>query len=143
MIGRARYDLYAESHLGAMVTNRDFLGSASRMVLADGAFRLGRTQSLGFSAVQTDNRDLDGAESRGQLFDVNYRLNGRHWNIFNGTYMLSPDFRTDVGFVRRTDQRRNVTSLGYRFWPESWLINWGRASPTAATGTSPTTSARA
>ena len=125
MIGRARYDLYAESHLGAMVTNRDFLGSASRMVLADGAFRLGQTQSLGFSAVQTDNRDLDGVDSRGRLFDVNYRLTGRHWSIFNGTYMLSPDFRTDVGFVRRTDQRRNVTTLGYRFWPESWLVNWG------------------
>ena len=125
MMGRARYDLYAESHLGAMVTSRDFLGSASRMVLADGAFRLGQTQSLGFSAVQTDNRDLDGVDSRGRLFDVNYRLNGRHWSIFNGTYTLSPDFRTDVGFVRRTDQRRNVTTLGYRFWPESWLINWG------------------
>ena len=125
VIGRARYDLYAESHLGAMVTNRDFLGGYSRMALADGAFRLGRTQSVGFTAVQTDNRDLDGLDSRGTLFDVNYRLQGRHWNIFNGTYLLSPDFRTDVGFVQRTDQQRNVTTLGYRFWPESWVINWG------------------
>ena len=125
VIGRARYDLYAESHIGAMVTNRDFLGGYSRMALADGAFRLGRTQSIGFAAVQTDNRDLDGLDSRGTLFDVNYRLQGRHWNIFNGTYLLSPDFRTDVGFVQRTDQQRNVTTLGYRFWPESWIINWG------------------
>ena len=125
VIGRARYDLYAESHIGAMVTNRDFLGGYSRMALADGAFRLGRTQSVGFAAVQTDNRDLDGIDSRGTLFDVNYRLQGRHWNIFNGTYLLSPDFRTDVGFVQRTDQQRNVTTLGYRFWPESWVINWG------------------
>ena len=125
LIGRARYDLYAESHIGAMVTNRDFLGSHSRMALADGAFRLGQTQSLGFTAVQTDNRDLEGVVSRGTLFDVNYRLNGRHWSIFNGTYLLSPDFRTDVGFVQRTDQQRNVTTIGYRFWPESWVINWG------------------
>ena len=125
VIGRARYDLYAESHVGAMVTNRDFLGSHSRMALVDGAFRLGQTQALGFAAVQTDNRDLDGIDSRGTLFDVNYRLQGRHWNIFNGTYLLSPDFRTDVGFVQRTDQQRNVTTLGYRFWPESWIINWG------------------
>ena len=125
VIGRARYDLYAESHIGAMVTNRDFLGGYSRMALADGAFRLGRTQSIGFAAVQADNRDLDGVDSRGTLFDVNYRLQGRHWNIFNGTYLLSPDFRTDVGFVQRTDQQRNVTTLGYRFWPESWVINWG------------------
>ena len=108
-----------------MVTNRDFLGSYSRMALADGAFRLGQTQSIGFSAVQTDNRDLDGVDSRGTLFDVNYRLQGRHWNIFNGTYLLSPDFQTHVGFVQRTDQQRNVTTLGYRFWPESWVINWG------------------
>ena len=125
LIGRARYDLYAESHIGAMVTNRDFLGSHSRMVLADGAFRLGQTQSLGFTAVQTDQRDLDGVDSRGTLFDVNYRLQGRHWNIFSGTYLLSPDFRTEVGFVQRTDQQRNVTTIGYRFWPESWIINWG------------------
>ena len=125
VIGRARYDLYAESHIGAMVTNRDFLGGYSRMALADGNFRLGRTQAVAFSAVQTDNRDLDGLDSRGTLFDVNYRLQGRHWNIFNGTYLLSPDFQTDVGFVQRTDQQRNVTTVGYRFWPESWVINWG------------------
>ena len=125
VIGRARYDLYSESHLGAMVTNRDFLGGYSRMVLADGAFRLGQTQAIAFTAVQTDNRDLDGIDSQGRLFDLNYRLNGRNWNIFNGTYTLSPDFGTDVGFVQRTDQRRNVTTIGYRFWPENWLINWG------------------
>ena len=125
VIGRARYDLYSESHIGAMVTNRDFLGGYSRMALADGAFRLGQTQAIAFTAVQTDNRDLDGVDSRGTLFDVNYRLNGRNWSIFNGAYTLSPDFRTDVGFVQRTDQRRNVTTIGYRFWPESWVINWG------------------
>jgi len=27
--------------------------------------------------------------------------------------------------VRRTDQRRNVTTVGYRFWPESRIVNWG------------------
>ena len=108
-----------------MVTNRDFLDSYSRMALVDGAFRLGQTQSIGFSAVQSDHRNLEGFDSRGTMVDVNYRLSGRHWNVFNGSYVLSPDFRTDVGFVQRTDQRRNVTTVGYRFWPESWIINWG------------------
>ena len=125
LIGRARYDLYSESHLGAMVTNRDFLGGYSRMALADGNFRLGQTQAVAFTAVQTNKRDLDGVDSRGTLFDVNYRLNGRHWSIFNGTYLLSPDFQTDIGFVQRTDQQRNFTTVGYRFWPESWMTNWG------------------
>ena len=125
IIGRARYDLYSESHIGGMVTNREFLDSHSRMMLADGRFRLGQTQNIGFVAVQTEHRDLDGAESVGEMFDMNYRLNGRHWNVFTGAYRLSPDFKTDVGFVRRVDQQRVVSTIGYRFWPETTITNWG------------------
>ena len=125
IIGRARYDLYSESHIGGMVTNREFLDSHSRMMLADGRFRLGQTQNIGFVAVQTEHRDLDGAESVGEMFDMNYRLNGRHWNVFTGAYRLSPDFKTDVGFVRRVDQQRIVSQIGYRFWPETTITNWG------------------
>ena len=125
IIGRARYDLYSESHIGGMVTNREFLDSHSRMMLADGRFRLGQTQNIGFVAVQTEHRDLDGAESVGEMFDMNYRLNGRHWNVFTGAYRLSPDFKTDVGFVRRVDEQRIVSTIGYRLWPETTITNWG------------------
>jgi len=125
VIGRARYDLYSESHIGGMVTNREFLDSHSRMMMADGSFRLGQTQNIGFVAVQTDHRDLDGAGSVGEMFDMNYRLNGRHWNVFTGAYRLSPDFKTDVGFVRRVDEQRIVSTIGYRFWPETTVTNWG------------------
>ena len=93
----------------------------------DGNFRIGQTQGLAFKAVQTDHRDLDGIERQGQMFNLSWRLNSRHWSSFASIYTLSPDFRTDVGFVRRVDQKRGFTRLGYTFWPESWLINWGPA----------------
>ena len=124
-IGRARYDLYSESHIGAIFTNRDFLDSYSRLGGVDGNFRINRTQSVGFRAIQTEHQDLDRIQSSGQMFDVNYRMNGRHWSTFVAGYTLSPDFKTDIGFVRRTDQKRINGSVGYRFWPESWIINWG------------------
>ena len=38
---------------------------------------------------------------------------------------LSPDFKTDVGFVRRTDQRLYEGSVRYQWWPQTWLISWG------------------
>ena len=38
---------------------------------------------------------------------------------------VDPDFRTDVGFVRRSDLRINKADVSYEWWPESWLINWG------------------
>ena len=104
VVGRARYDLYAESFVGAIVTHRDFMESHSTLGGLDGNFRIGQTQGLAFKAVQTDHRDLDGIERQGQMFNLSWRLNSRHWSSFASIYTLSPDFRTDVGFVRRVDQ---------------------------------------
>ena len=125
VVARARYDLYAESHLGALFTHRGFIDSHSTLGAVDGNFRLGSTQSFGFKAVQTDHRDLDGVDRQGQMFDLNYRLNGRHWSGWASAYTLSPEFRHDIGFVRRTDMRQFFGRIGYTFWPESWVSNWG------------------
>ena len=125
IVGRARYDLYAESYLGAIFTHRGFMDSHSTLGALDGNFRLGRTQGVGFKLAQTDHRDLDGVHRQGQMVDLSYRLNSRHWNSFVALYTLSPDFRHDIGFVRRVDTKRLYSRLGYNFWPESWILNWG------------------
>ena len=125
VVGRARYDLYAESYIGALVTSRGFLDSYSRVGLIDGSFRLGPTQTIGFRAAQADHRDLTGVGGSGQFFESNWRLNGRNWTAFLASYSLSPDFRTNAGFVRRADQKRVQGRMGYAWWPESWIISWG------------------
>ena len=124
-VGRARYDLYAESYLGAIFTHRGFMDSHSTLGAVDGNFRVGQTQGVGFKLAQTDHRDLDGVSRQGQMVDLSYRLNSRHWNSFVALYTLSPDFRHDIGFVRRVDTKRLYSRLGYNFWPESWILNWG------------------
>ncbi len=125
LVARARYDLYAESHVGAFFTHRGFMDTHSTLAAVDGDFRLGNTQGFGFKAVQTDHRDLDGIDRQGQMFDLNYRLNSRHWSGWVSAYTLSPDFRHDVGFVRRTDMQQVFSRIGYTFWPESWVLSWG------------------
>ncbi len=124
-IGRVMVDLYSESHIGAIVTDREFLDSHSRLAGVDGNLRLGSTRTLNFSATGTRHRDLDGVERDGHLLDARLRQDARHldWTLFG--YQISPDFETETGFVRRTDQRRLAGDVGYRFWPESWIINWG------------------
>ena len=37
----------------------------------------------------------------------------------------TPISRTDVGFVRRVNTRTTRSNVSYRWWPETWLINWG------------------
>ncbi len=124
-VGRLRYDLYAASHVGAIFTNRDLLGGHSRLAGVDSNFRLGDTHAVGFRAMGTDHRDRDGAKRSGHLVDAVFSKRGRNLRYVLSSYALSPDFMTDVGFVRRTDQRYTSLTGGYRWWPENWLRNWG------------------
>ena len=124
-VGRVRYDLYSESFVGAIVTNRGFLDSHSRVVGVDAQFRLGNTHELGLNAAGTQHRDLDGIDTTGHLFNAFLRKTGRSLGYLLAHYSVSPDLKTDVGFVRRTDQRWTFTDLNYRWWPEGWLVSWG------------------
>ncbi len=135
VIGRVRYDLYAESHIGAIVTDREFLGGYSRLGGLDGNFRLNDATSIGFRAITSQNRDCgtwDAAgcggafeDTAGNMFDVGLRSNGRNLTYFVAGYTIDPEFDTAVGFVRRRDIKAGTGNVGYRWWPESWLINWG------------------
>ena len=124
-VGRMRYDLYAESYIGAAFTAREFVDSYSRLAGLDSNFRIGDTHEIGVRAFGTQHRDLDGLETTGHLLNANIRKSGRNLSYIAAAFSLSPDFKTDVGFVRRTDQRWIYSELSYRWWPESWLISWG------------------
>lgn len=124
-IARARYDLYAESNLGAIVTDREFLDGHSRVFGVDGNFRLSPTLSSRFRAIGSSNRGLGEDEIGGHMLVAGLSQSGRNMRWGVSAHEISPDFGTEVGFVRRTDIRQISSNLGYRFWPESWVINWG------------------
>ena len=124
-VGRMRYDLYSESYVGAIFTSREFAGSSNQVAGLDSNFRLGDTHSFGVRAIGTQDTDLDGLEPSGFLLDASIRKTGRNLSYFLAHYALSPDFQTDVGFVRRVDQRATFGNVSYSWWPEHWIISWG------------------
>jgi len=124
-IGRARYDLYAQSHLGATVTDREFMDGYSRAVGVDGQFRLGQAARFNLMAFQTMNRDLDGHETSGTSWGTFFQRNGRTWRVASFMGSDDPDAATDLGFIRRTNSIRSFSNASYRWWPEGWVINWG------------------
>ncbi len=124
-IGRARFDLYPESFVGATVTNRGFMDGYSRMAAFDSNMRLGATNRWNVFLSQAWHRDEEGVERVGQAMGTFFNHVGRNVNFsafYGGT---SPDFRIDTGFVRRVDDKRAFANLSYRWWPEHWLVNWG------------------
>lgn len=124
-IGRARYDLFTESHIGAIVTHRDFLDSRSTLAGVDAGLRLSPIHSVSVTAVGSQNRQLDGLETAGHVVDLQLRQNARHFDWFLGAYEITPDFDTRVGFVQRRNQRRVNGSASYRWFPQHWIIDWG------------------
>ena len=124
-IGRFRYDMYTESYIGAIVTDREFMDAYSRVAGIDGRFRLGQTNDFNFRLVQSSTRGEDGTELSGPTFNARFGHNGRNLSYSVSHSSVDPDFRTEAGFVRRTDTRDTNTNASYRWWPESWLINWG------------------
>ena len=124
LVGRVRYDLYSESHLGVIFTDREFLDSYSRVGGLDGAFRFGANHRLRFTAVNADRRADDGERQTGSMMDVNLRREGRHFIYDLRHNEIHPEFGTDLGFVRRVDQKQTEVRASYRWWPEHWIINW-------------------
>jgi hypothetical protein len=124
-IGRVRYDLYSESHVGAIFTDREFLDTYSRAGGFDSQLRLGRNQRLGVRAIATSHRDSVGVDRTGGFLDIGFNKQGRNLNYSVMHFSISPDFRSDTGFVQRVDQRHTGGNVNYRWWPQTWIINWG------------------
>ena len=124
-IGRARYDLYAESYIGGIFTDREFLDAYSRVAGVDGRFRIGPSHSMQFVAVTSANRDEAGSETSGPMTDVSVRRDGRNFDYGIQYNSIDPEFDTATGFVRRVDVRRLDADVAYSWWPERWVINWG------------------
>ena len=125
MVGRARYDLYRESHIGVIATDREFMDGYSRVGGIDGQFRLGQASRFNFVAVQSQHRNEEGVEGSGPMLGALFQYDGRNLVASGYTSHIYPGFHTDVGFVRRVDQRVVGAEVGYRWWPEHWIINWG------------------
>ena len=124
-VARARYDLYAESYLGVIATDREFGDGYSRVGGVDGRFRLGRTSSVSFQAAASQHRNEEDGDHSGPIFHLAYDRTGRNLSYSAAVDSVHPEFRTDTGFVQRVDTRVAQANVSYRWWPERWLVNWG------------------
>ena len=124
-IGRARYDLYAESYLGGIATAREFGENYNRIAGVDGRFRLSRTTRVSFLAIASDTRDdVDGALA-GEVFEADFTSQGRNLGYGVSHSRIAPGFRTATGFVPRVDLQQTSANLSYRWWPETTILSWG------------------
>ena len=125
VLGRARYDFYAESYLGAIMTAREFGPDHNRVAGVDGRFRLDRTHRVSFLAAGSRTRDEELGSLSGAAIEADFSRQGRNLS-YNAAYSsIDPGFHTASGFLPRVDLRQASGTLSYRWWPESTLMTWG------------------
>ena len=124
-VGRARYDLYPESYVGAIMTAREFGHDYNRVGGIDGRFRLGRTHRFSFMGVGSETRSTEYGFLRGPAFEADFTRQGRNLSYGAAYGSVDPEFWTETGFLPRWNLRQATANVGYRWWPESTLITWG------------------
>jgi hypothetical protein len=122
---RVRYDVGKESFIGALLNNREFGDGHSRLALFDGSYRIGANYRIQTTAGYTNHLDSTGVRRIGHMSDLGFLKTGRSFGWVIAENTISPDYRNDAGFQARVNYRRGFSNVYYRWWPQSWVINWG------------------
>jgi hypothetical protein len=123
---RVERDIFQQSTLGFLYTDREFENSYNRVGGFDGRFKLNPNWVAGFQAVTSWTQFLDGSRLAGPAYNATLNRTGRSL-VYDFAYnSFSPGFHTDSGFVERMDIHEFNQSVEYRFRPEGeHLISWG------------------
>jgi len=122
---RLAHDIGEQSSVGAIYTDREFEGYYNRVGGLDGSFRLDKNWTATARSVVSSTLDQDS----GYLFgsDTNFVLDGegrRFANVFQ--YQdIAANFRTQTGFVPRTDIRHVFNYFHFYWRPERKVVLWG------------------
>lgn len=132
---RVKRDVGRESHLGFLATSYDFIEKHNKLAGFDGRFRLDKQTTLSFQALGTTSRqffrDIEN-DSRvyrtgnGAAYQWNFSHSKRHFGFNLNNSGRTGDYRSDVGFLSRTDTHTNGANWYYNSEPKSKgkLISW-------------------
>ncbi len=126
-IFRLSRDLLRDSSLGAIYTDREFDGASNKVGGIDGRFRLSKTFTTSFQAVESSTRNTDGTYLAGPAFEYDLSSNSRTLNSDFHYSGRSDGFRTLSGFDPQPDIHALNYNLAYSFWPknEKYVQAWG------------------
>jgi hypothetical protein len=118
-------DLFRQSSLGFLFTDRELGDRYNRVASVDTRLRIGPKWVFSGQAARSRTRDLTGNTGSGSVFDAKVDGSGRHFRNHSHITWIDPGFRTDLGYVTRVGIMNAHHSTGWTFWPEGKrLISW-------------------
>jgi hypothetical protein len=122
-IFRGKYDLLRNSYLGFLMTSRQFAGRSNQVVGIDGIVNFRKNYRVSFQGLGSFTTTEDGEKLKSPALTARFSRNSRHLNFYFYYKDLYPDFKADVGFIKRTDIREGKFNINYRFLPnKNWIL---------------------
>ncbi len=116
-VARVQREIGAQSTLGLMTTYRRLGDTFHAAVSFDARLKLNPNWVLTAQAVDSRARDPDGSRASGRAYYTELAHYGLHVT-YTGKYRdLSPNFRSELGFVPRVDLRETAHTLLRRWRP--------------------------
>jgi hypothetical protein len=115
---RVTRDLFDQSRVGVLFTDRELDGGFNRVAGVDARVRFDEHWSGDFQAVTSATRRPDGSTSAGPAYRAFVSGSGRHYYYEAGYRDVSRGFESDLGFVPRRDIRSFGQYGEYLFRPE-------------------------
>ena len=117
-IVRVNRDIFDQSTVGAIVTERAFDGAFNRVAGADARIKLDDNWVTQFQAVTSTTRFADGSRRSGPAYEVLLNRAGRQFNFDLAYSDRGAGFLTQTGFNPRNDIRGLTANVEYAFRPE-------------------------
>lgn len=124
-IGRVAYDLRENSSVGVIYTDREFSGDFNRVGGLDTNLKLGKNWTFYYRGVVSSTLDHTSGYSFGSDHDTSLFGEGTRFTNNLQYQDISPGFRTETGFIRRTDIRRIADYYHFYWHPKGPMILHG------------------
>jgi len=123
---RAQREFGDQSYVGGIVTDREIGPAANRVFGVDGRWRIDDNWSLEGQWVGSRTIDVDGRSASGTDTNAKVVRDGRNFSFESAYLQRSPDFESDLGYIRRVDMRESSNEIGYNWFPkQSRLLRVG------------------
>ncbi len=117
-IVRVNRDIFDQSTVGAIVTERAFDGAFNRVAGADARIKLDDNWVTQLQAVASTTRFADGSRQSGPAYEILLNRAGRQFNFDLAYSDRGAGFLTQTGFNPRNDIRNLTANVEYAFRPE-------------------------
>ena len=126
-IARVSRDVFDQSTVGALFTDREFGGGYNRVGSIDANLKLDQNWRLQGQAAASSTVDVvANTHADGLGYKLDLERAGRNFNWQSIYLDYSPGFQTQTGFVNRVDLREQIVNTSYYFRPEGkFLISYG------------------